>query len=164
MPPITNSVIERSQKLARWRHATATVRFRLTVLVLIAACGSSGGTAPDAGVKCVPPNNTAPTYTELYTKYFAPGTPGHCATPGCHDDPDHTVWLCGKTKDTCYTGMISIGLIDPENPTASRIGNPNTSDLSWVNPNGPMPFDGPGPFPEGRDAILAWVAACAQNN
>ena len=137
--------------------------------MLVAACGSSGGTAPDAAapdaaVKCVPPNNTAPTYTELYTKYFALGTPGHCATPGCHDDPDHTVWLCGKTKDSCYAGMVNIGLINPSNPTTSLIGNSTSSDLSWVNPNGPMPFDGPGPFPEGRDAVLAWVAACAQNN
>jgi hypothetical protein len=121
---------------------------------------SSPGATP-----CVPPtDNTAPTYTELFDRYFAPGKPGHCATAHCHDDPGHNVWLCGDTAESCYQGMVEIGLIDPSNPKASLIGNPTQSTLSWVNPTGSMPFDATGPFPEGRDAVLAWVAACAQNN
>jgi len=126
---------------------------------IVAGCGSSSSPAPDAG----PP----PTFTELYARYFAPGTPGHCAKSGCHGDPDHNIWLCGTTKETCYAGMVSQGLITLANPTASPLGDPKSSPISWINPNGPMPFDQsspPAPFPEGRDAIRAWVAAGAQNN
>jgi hypothetical protein len=60
--------------------------------------------------------------------------------------------------------MLQVGLINPEQPQASLIGNPNQSPVSWVNPTGNMPFDATGPFPAGRDAILAWVAACAPND
>lgn len=149
MSPITNVVMN--------RHA---LRATLAALVVVAACGGSDP-APDAG-PCMP-SSTAPTYTELYTKYFAADTPGHCATSGCHLDAVNG-WACGTDKDTCYTGMVGIRLIDPANPLASRIGDPQTSQLSWINVNGFMPLDDIAPFPEGRDAILAWVAACAQNN
>jgi hypothetical protein len=163
MPSVVNVVIERS-RAARWLAAV--------VLVAVAACG--GGNAdvggvdarvpPDAPPPCVPPApGTAPTYTELYTKYFAPNTPGHCATAGCHLTAGN-VWTCGRTKDSCYQGMVGIQLINTRTPTASIIADPRSSPLSWVNPRGPMPEDMPGSFPEGRDAIQAWVAACAQNN
>jgi len=135
------------------------------MLAALAACGTSTDRlAPDAPPACMPANAAAPTYTELFARYFAPGTPGHCATAGCHADPAHTIWLCGATKDTCYAGMVSQGLIDPANPAASAIADPARSPLSWINPGGPMPFDAPGSFPEGRAAILAWIAACAPNN
>jgi hypothetical protein len=126
-------------------------------LLVVAACGSdTAGPAPDAA---------APTYTELFTRYFAPGTRGHCATDSCHAGPNFNIWLCGTDKDTCYSGMVTMaGLINPSNPKASLIADPANSPLSWINPNGPMPQDAAGPFPEGRDAILAWVAAGAQNN
>jgi hypothetical protein len=154
MSPTTNTVMG------------AQLMAHLVALALVAGCGSGSGTdaAPDAIAKVCNPGNVAPTYTQLYTKYFAVGTPGHCATAECHADPRHNIWLCGPTKDTCYNGMVSVGLIDPANPGASRIGDPKNSPLNWVNPNGPMPQDNPKPFPEGRDAILAWVAACAKNN
>jgi hypothetical protein len=131
-----------------------------------AGCGGSDRAEPDAGPACVPPpGNTAPTYTELFNRYFAPGTTGHCANDACHNGPNFNIWMCGLTKDSCYRGMSTMaGLINTGNPTASLIGDTRNSPLSWINPNGPMPFDTPGPFPEGRDAILAWVAACAQNN
>jgi len=152
--------------MRRFRNGSLAGTLVATLVVLaFAACGAdtAAGT-PDAIAKVCDPNATAPTYTELYTRYFAAGTHGHCATAGCHADPSHEVWLCGQTKDTCYTGMVQIGLISPSNPLASRIGDPKSSPLNWVNPGGPMPFDDPTPFPEGRDAILAWVAACAKNN
>jgi hypothetical protein len=151
MSPITNVVMKRQ-----------ALRAVLAALVVVAACKlESVGPMPDAG-PCMP-SNTAPTYTELYTKYFAADTPGHCATSGCHLDALNS-WACGTDKDTCYTGMVGIGLINPANPLASRIGDPQNSALSWMNINGNMPLDDIAPFPEGRDAILAWVAACAQNN
>lgn len=109
--------------------------------------------------------NPAPTYTELYDKYFAVGKPGHCANAGCHGDPDHNVWLCGTSKDTCYNGMVTEGLINKTNPIASKIADPKNSPLKWVNADfGFMPQDAIKAFPEGRDAIIAWVGACAQNN
>jgi hypothetical protein len=60
--------------------------------------------------------------------------------------------------------MVQVGLINPKNPAASMLGNPTQSPLSWVNPTGNMPFDATGEFPAGRDAIVAWVAACALND
>ncbi len=132
------------------------LRYGLAALVVVAACGSDGGgSTPDAG----PP----PTYSELYTKYFAVGTPGHCSMATCHADSQNG-WTCGTTKDMCYAGMVSIGIINPSNPKTSTIGDPANSPLRWINPNGIMPFDMPMAFPEGRDAIKAWVAAGAQNN
>lgn len=130
-----------------------TTNLAMTLVLFVAACGVD--TAP-------PP----PTYSELYERYFAAGTPGHCATAGCHADPLHLQWLCGTTKDMCYAGMTSpeSGLINTAVPRLSLIANPSLSPLSWINPNGPMPNDKPGPFPEGRDAILAWIAAGAPNN
>ena len=136
----------------------------LAALVVIAACGTDTALPGDAGEPCTPPTaGTAPTYTELYTKYFAPKTPGHCATAECHLDGVQG-WTCGLTKDQCYAGMVYIRLIDLQSPARSPIGDPRSSQLSWINPNGPMPQDTPGPFPEGANAIRAWVAACAQNN
>jgi hypothetical protein len=107
---------------------------------------------------------SAPTYTELFDRYFAKGTPGHCATAGCHASPGFNVWLCGDTKDSCYAGMVEVGLVDPQHPLASLLSNPTQSPLAWINPTGSMPFDMPAPLPAGRDAILAWVAACAPND
>ena len=132
---------------------SSTTNLALPLVLLVAACGTD---TPD------PP----PTYSELYTRYFAPGTPGHCANSGCHGDPNHVIWLCGTTKDACYAGMTSLdaGLINTAVPRLSLIADPVNSPLSWVNPDGPMPMDKPGPFPEGRDAILAWIAAGAPND
>jgi hypothetical protein len=145
----------------------------LALVVLVTACGGGAPAAPDidapsvvdAGPPCVPSvDSTAPTYTDLYAQFFARGTHGHCANAGCHSDPGHNVWLCGSDKDSCYAGMVSIHLIDTTHGDQSMIGNPDISPLSWISPNGNMPFDAVGAFPAGRDAILAWVGDCAQNN
>jgi len=130
----------------------STTNLAIPLVLLVAACGID-----TAG---------PPTYTELYNRYFARGTPGHCANAGCHSDPLHNIWLCGTDKNTCYAGMTSpdAGLINTAMPQKSLIADMRLSPLSWIAPDGPMPFDGPGPFPEGRDAILAWVAAGALNN
>jgi len=129
-----------------------TPKLVMTVLLTVAACGTDTAEPP--------------TFTQLYRRYFAPGTPGHCANGGCHNGAKYIVWLCGSTKDTCYQGMAGLdaGLINTADPAASLIADPQNSPLSWINPNGPMPADAPGPFPEARDAILEWIAAGAQNN
>lgn len=110
------------------------------------------------------PTGDAPTYGELFATYFAPGTAGHCATGGCHADPGHNVWLCGTTKDSCYAGMLDVGLISASDPTHSLIADPARSPLTWINPaGGVMPLDAQGENDAGRDAIIAWVAAGARN-
>ena len=148
----------------------------LVALLACEACAAAPGAPADAALPpgpaptatapapCTPAAGAAPTYTELFDQFFAKGKPGHCATAGCHSNPGFNEWLCGDTKESCYQGMVQVGLINPANPQASMIGNPTQSPLSWINPTGNMPFDATGPFPAGRDAILAWVAACAPNN
>ncbi len=105
----------------------------------------------------------APKYSELFESYFAPGTPGHCATVGCHADPGHTVWRCGPTPSDCYQGMVDVGLIDTATPANSWLIDARRSPLVWFNPGGGnMPFDAQNEGNEaGRDAISAWVAAGA---
>jgi hypothetical protein len=159
MPPTTNMLMRR----LRNGGSAGTLVVSLVALAF-AACGTDVPPGPDAIAMTCNPNATAPTYTELYNKYFAAGTPGHCATAECHADPKHESWLCGPTKDVCYNGMVQINLINLSNPAASRIADPLSSPLNWFNPAGPMPADNPAPFPEGRDAIQRWVAACAKNN
>jgi hypothetical protein len=107
----------------------------------------------------------APGYSELFDAYFAPGTPGHCATAGCHADPGHTVWRCGPTKDDCYAGMSEIGLIDSATPAHSAIVDPHRSPLTWINPDGGnMPLDAQGANSNAAEALRAWVAAGARND
>jgi hypothetical protein len=119
---------------------------------------------------CEAPPGTAPTYTELYTRYLAPGTAGHCATDNCHGGDNYNVWSCGPDSTGCYAGMLAIALIDRERPSASRLASPQSSPIVWVNPSGQMPANGTQAFPPGssaaiaRDEIIAWANACAPNN
>ncbi len=146
------------------RRATRRWLAVLMFAGVVAGCGVDTAAPGDAVAPCVPPQSgTAPTYTQLYTKYFAPNTPGHCATSDCHLDGVQG-WTCGLDKTTCYTGMVDIGIIDKKVPTASTIGDPRYSPIRWINPSGPMPQDTPGPLPAGAADIKAWVAACALNN
>jgi hypothetical protein len=127
----------------------------IALAVLMAACGGSRMT-PLAGEEVA----GAPTYAALYRDFFAVGKPGHCAASACHGEPGN-VWLCGGDAHTCYRGMVEAGLIDPAHPRQSALADTTQSPLSWINPVGDMPFDSAGPFPVGRDAILAWIAAGA---
>jgi hypothetical protein len=131
------------------------------------ACSASLSPMNDADAPPALPGDFGPalTYTELFAQFFAPGTPGHCATAGCHADPGHNVWLCGTSKDTCYAGMVDVGLVDPAHPRGSAIADPTLSPLTWIDPaGGNMPFDAPGANQAGANAIRAWVAAGARNN
>lgn len=113
------------------------------------------------------PSDAGPalTYSELFDTYLGPGTPGHCATAGCHADPGHTVWRCGPTKDDCYDGMVDVGLVDPARPLHSALVDARRSPLVWINPaGGNMPLDAQLANVAGREALLAWVAAGARKN
>lgn len=165
-------MIDRSFRSAR-RHAAA-LGACLAAVLLVAACGGSeDGVTPDAAPPPPPPDapaacnmaNVAPTYTELYNRYFAVGTPGHCATSGCHGTPDFNAWQCGSSKGACYDGMVAQGLINKTNPIISVIADPRRSPIRWINTEGgSMPQDSQASNNAGRDAIIAWVGACAQNN
>src|SRR4051794_40362265 len=113
------------------------MRWILAIPFVMSCSVGTPSAVPDGAPACVPPTTgTAPTYSQLFTSYFAPNTPGHCATAHCHADPGHNEWLCGKTADSCYAGMVTVGLIDPARPAASMIGDPRLSPLSWINPTG----------------------------
>jgi hypothetical protein len=140
-------------------------------LLLALACGAPASTAPHPGpparvaLPAAKDAGPAPRYTDLFDRYFAPGTPGHCATAGCHADPGHNVWLCGTTRDTCHAGMLDVGLIDVREPTRSLIADPARSPLTWINAaGGIMPLDAQGPNEAAREAITAWVAAGAPDD
>jgi hypothetical protein len=107
----------------------------------------------------------SPSYARLFAGYFAPGTPGHCATSGCHADPGHNVWLCAS-PESCYAGMLDMDLIDPAHPERSALIDPARSPLVWFNPaGGNMPLDAQGTDSEAaREVIAAWVAAGARRD
>ncbi len=117
---------------------------------------------PDAGAGDLAP---APTWTYVYENYFGPNTPGHCGDPRCHGSPLPRKWVCGTTAESCYAGMVKIGIINTANPTASSLVDPFNSSLVWIDPDyGSMPEDDLDPNPAGAAAVAEWVAAGAQNN
>ncbi len=144
-------------------------RLAAVVISVTLAVGCRGiplaTTAGDAGGEIGPPDlSPPPTYATIFSALLDAGTPGHCATAGCHADPGHHLWLCGTNKESCYRGLVGVGLIDPHAPTHSLIADPENSPLSWINPNGPMPFDSPGANPTARAMIIEWVAAGAHED
>jgi hypothetical protein len=153
MSPKPNSMVQRVRG-SRHRRAAAVLGACVASFLAVAACGSDDPGTPDV----------VPTYSELYTRYFAVGTPGHCAEAGCHGEPGFNTWLCGTDKDTCYNGMLSIGLIAPGTAKLSALADPKNSPLVWINPNGFMPADDLDAFPEGGEAIRAWAASGSPNN
>jgi hypothetical protein len=135
-----------------------------TLAALAPACASPSSFASEGEATEPIGASAAPSFEELFTTYFDKGTPGHCAIAGCHADPGHNVWLC-MTKDTCYQGMVEVGLIDVADPTHSEIADPKLSPLTWINPSGgTMPLDAQGDNHAAGEAITAWVAAGASND
>jgi polyvinyl alcohol dehydrogenase (cytochrome) len=106
--------------------------------------GSDAGT--DAGV---PDASTGPTWSALYTAYFAAGTVGHCSN--CHAPTNTATGL--------YTFLQTRGQIDGVNSRLAQTGN---SILTWF--GGTMPLGGPSSLPQAEADVRAWVAAGALNN
>jgi hypothetical protein len=145
----------------RRMNITSLTSTGLLLTVSAALASACSMDAPVAAYGASAQTAAPPTYAELYDTYFAPGTPGHCATSGCHADPGHNVWLC-STQELCFQGMVSVGLIDPHDPTHSEIADSKRSPLTWINAaGGNMPLDAQGDNDAARDAIQAWVAAGA---
>jgi hypothetical protein len=114
----------------------------------------------DAGCSNTPTGvsaSGAPTFSQLYTSYFATGTVGNCAATGCHPSDmdnasDSYTYLANDTNKQ-YCG--------PPNCLAS-IANSCTSVLAWF--NGSMPLNNPVPNTQAAAAVAAWVAAGSKND
>jgi hypothetical protein len=144
---------------------------QLAVYGLLGAAPDAGSDASvdsgaDASLDAGDAGDAQPTdFTYVYDTYFAgttlSATPGHCGE--CHGDPSSpagNVFL-GTNMTDFYNGLVTHGLLDTSNPTASVIGNPATSPLSWFGNGGPMPLDEPQTNPAAAAAVTGWLAAGA---
>jgi hypothetical protein len=120
----------------------------------------AGSDAGDAGAPR--DGGEAPTWTQLYTRFFGPDTPGHCSgTGGCHTTL-RAGFKCGTSKNECWQGLVNAGLITPASPSQSPLAKPGDSPLVWL--GGSMPLDDPSAHPEAAAAVQAWIAAGAKND
>src|SRR5690348_9888310 len=93
--------------------------------------GGSGGSGGEGGSSTS--SSTAPgevSWTLLYNTVFGPNSTSSCsANGGCHTNVQNG-FKCGKTKASCYDGMVQAGLIDPgEDAPSSRLVDPGKSPL-----------------------------------
>ena len=113
------------------------------------------------------------TWSSVYNSYFGPGTVGHCAN--CHATIARGNFLSGTTKDSFYSGLVTVGQITPSSGATSPIGDPAHSALAWFGPMRPLPTTPPGVnffMPQDQQvlnapavaAICGWVAAGALND
>jgi len=145
----------------------------LTAVALSAACGDPGaaplggpfggnggyvppsldsgsGPGPDSG--SVPPDTgtgSAPTWTEVFDRYLAPGTIGNCGE--CHGGT-------GTPKGMYQFFVGQDQIRGKESPIVSR----SASEVSWF--GGFMPLGGPSSNAAAEADMKAWVAAGALDN
>ena len=150
--------------------------------------GGAGGAAVDAGMPVVDSGSplseltcgtvdggaTQPTtWTYVYNTYFAgtttDATAGHCGE--CHGSTTLGGFLCGTDKDSCYAGLVSVGMITPASAVASPLANPDQSPLAWFGrPTTPpgvlafMPTDLVVTNPPAVAALCGWVQAGAHDD
>jgi len=123
---------------------------------------TDGGAPADSSTPTDAGAGPAPTWTQIYTQYIGPGTPGHCSgTGGCHTN-SRGGFKCGTSKSDCYAGMVAAGLVLTTNGAQSPIGKVGQSPLAWL--GGGMPLDNDAPNPTAAAAVQAWVAAGAKND
>lgn len=153
--------------VANGRVFVGTSQNQLVVYGLLAGNPAPDAGATDAGAPDAPPDavttptdaGPAPTWTQIYTQYLGPGTPGHCSgTGGCHTNT-RGGFKCGTNKTDCYAGLVQAGLVTPANGAQSPIGIVGQSPLAWL--GGGMPLDDDAPNPAAAAAVKAWVAAGA---
>ena len=141
----------------------------LSALVLCGACwvqreGEVRDASVQAPVVCTEPVPATVTWTFLYSKYFGPGSAGHCGNSKCHDAlPSNGNWVCGPTSHTCYEGMLARvvngsprPLLNLADPPSSVLISPAKSPLVWFNPVGNMPNDAMDPNPCASRDIPRW--------
>jgi len=132
-----------------------------------------GGTLPTLTCATVDGGASQPnTWTYVYNTYFAGATTGatagHCAE--CHTSTLAN-FASGTDKDSCYTGLVGVGLVTPSSPSTSPITNPDQSPLAWFGrPTTPpgvtgfMPQDLVVRNAPAVAALCGWVAAGAHDD
>ena len=120
-----------------------------------AAAGDGGAEAsapPSTGCTPAAAPATAPTFTAIYTKYFAPGAPADCATGGaCHAQ--------FKTEAGAWSFLLQYGQVGTTPP---ELTDPNASWLVWY--GGLMPETGTPCNPQAMADLNAWAAAGGKND
>jgi len=125
------------------------------------------GTSPPARTILFPVTvlQAAPTFTAIYTNYFAQGKAGHCYNCHYSGGPGSPVFQpMGPTQVDFYNALVASKLINTVTPAASPLISPTASPLAWFNTSGNMPADNPVPNAPAAADIAAWVAAGALNN
>jgi hypothetical protein len=118
----------------------------------------------DTLAKPLPDGGPTPTWSYIYATYFGPSSLGHCGNSGCHDIVNNH-FACGADLATCYQGLLDTPLIDPTNPTSSRLTDPQRTPITWFATGGGMPYDmNADPNQVAADEIGAWVYGGAKNN
>jgi hypothetical protein len=114
--------------------------------------GGTGGVAASGGATSTSTSTStvaALTWSQIYAKYFATGTAGHCVD--CHSS-------FGASASALYTHLKNAGQISG---TSSPLVT-SRSILLWSGGN--MPQDGTGTDAAAVADLKAWVAAGALNN
>jgi len=126
---------------------------------------SNRATSDDAGASatvdaappppaCTPgdPPATTPTFTDLYTTYFAPGAQVDCTNgPTCHAE--------FKAVQTAWSYLAGFGQVGSNPPL---FVSPASSSLLWYGGN--MPNSGTACNSQAMADLNAWAAAGGQNN
>lgn len=112
------------------------------------AQSAAGGQAQATGGAA---SSTDPTWSQLYTNYFGPGTAGDCVASGCHGSGQAPAFnsaatMCSVLKSSHYIGAGSAGL---------------SAVLAWFNQGGNMPANGNAAPPNAVADITAWQNAGA---
>lgn len=120
--------------------------------------GAETGTGTGTGTPPPPPPPPPVTWSTVYSRYFAAtNSLGGCGAAGCHATSQGR-FKCGTTAAECFAGLVAAKLIDPANPSASKLVDVDRSPLVWF--GGSMPPKG-ATNQTATDEIKAWVAAGA---
>lgn len=129
------------------------------------ASGGAGGTGGEGGSSTSSSTTAADvSWTLLYNTVFGPNSASSCsANGGCHTNSQNG-FKCGKTKDSCYEGMVAAALVTPgPDAPSSRIVDPEKSPLCG-SLGGTMPKTGKCVSDSQIAKIQSWLAAGAPND
>lgn len=166
------------------RAALITALVSAALAIALGACSDApldvtGGDARfDAAPPVAPPTGCAKggagTWSELFRDCFGPGHADCAGTAGCHASAGDTGtsfsgFLCGRTKDECYAGMVGKDSIVPmggsQKPETTRLWNtlrkapPASSPPRAMPNNSGFEFDA-----EALQRLRTWIQNGARND